>query len=376
MREQRPSQGLVTVPRNSRVHRLACIRESVDFSCDRQRAVQVSFATNARLLLSKQRRLVNPVLLYITVRTSRMHSAIAQTETIPADIIGPLRDSADILKSADPDAAQLRQRFHEDGYIYLRQFFGKDDIMAARRDVFARLAAVDEIAEPAVDGVFTGRSKRTEIESDAGKFWRSVSETWTLRRLSHGRQLHKLMDIVLGEESRVQDYIFLRPAGPGKHTQVHCDAPFFTRTTQSVATAWIALGDVPVRQGGLFVLENSHRFEDIVDSYRGFDVATDTSRKAAREETPVQLARARGSRVLTTDFDAGDIVVFGMFLLHGALDNVSKQNEVRLSCDVRYQLASAACDPRYFGPDPSGTTGASYGELVGAKAMTEAWHQR
>ena len=69
-------------------------------------------------------------------------------------------------------------------------------------------------------------------------------------------------------------------------------------------------------------------------------------------------------------------MVFGMFLLHGALDNTSAEGRVRLSCDVRYQVASAELDGRYFGANPTGTTGAGYGELVGAKPMTEDWHVR
>ena len=296
----------------------------------------------------------------------------SQGELIPAELVAPLRESNAV--GSEPQA--LRARLEADGYIYLRGFFDRQDVMAARRDVFSRLAAVGEIAQPAVDGIHTGASERDALVPDRGEFWRSVSETWTLRRLSHGRQLHHLMDAVLGESARVQDYIFLRPAGPGKSTPVHCDYPFFTRLTEQVATAWIALGDVPLRTGPLFIVEGSHRFEDIVESYRGFDVALDTSRKAARSETTVELAKARGARLLTSDFGAGDVVVFNMFLLHGALDNVSERGEVRLSCDVRYQVASAAQDPRYFGSDPSGTTGAGYGELVGAKAMTEAWHVR
>ena len=31
---------------------------------------------------------------------------------------------------------------------------------------------------------------------------------------------------------------------------------------------------------------------------------------------------------------------------------------------------------RYFGADPGGTTGAGYGELNGAKPLTEPWHIR
>lgn len=301
-----------------------------------------------------------------------MQTAISQGERLSPEYLAPLRDSSVL----GDDGNALRQRYHDDGYVYLRGFFDREDIMSARRDVFGRLAAVGEIADPAIEGVFTGRSNRRQQVDDLGAFWRSVSETWNLRRLSHGARLHALMDQLLGDDSCVQDYIFLRPAGPGKHTQVHCDYPFFTRTTEQVATAWIALGDVPLRMGPLFVVEGSHRFSDIVDSYRGFDVALDKTRKAARAESPLQLAAERDTRILTADFGAGDIVVFGMFLLHGALDNVSTNNEVRLSCDVRYQIAHAPRDPRYFGPDPTGTTGAGYGELVGAKAMTEEWHQR
>ena len=49
---------------------------------------------------------------------------------------------------------------------------------------------------------------------------------------------------------------------------------------------------------------------------------------------------------------------------------------MRLSCDVRYQPVAEPIDPRYFGPNPGGTTGAGYGELNGAKPLTQAWHVR
>ncbi len=301
-----------------------------------------------------------------------MDSIVAQGDTIEQLHIAPLRES---IEAVD-DAAELHSRIKADGYIYLRQFFAQTDVMAARRDILTRLQEVNEIAEPAIDGIFTGNSSRREMHPDAYKFWRSVSETWTLRRLSHGRRLHTIMDHLLGEESRVQDYLFLRPAGPGKHTNIHCDAPFFTRTTENVATAWVTLGNIPTRMGPLFIVENSHLYADVTDRFRGFDYSEENSDQASMSESPLELIKKRNCRLLTTDFTAGDVVIFGMYLLHGALDNVSTSNEVRLTCDVRYQAASAKLDPRYFGSDPTGTTGRSYGELVGAKAMTEEWHQR
>ena len=291
---------------------------------------------------------------------------------IDPGLLGDIRASGHLAGRA----GALRERLAEDGYVYLPGFFPVDDIIAARQAIFERLHAVGEIAAPPVGGIFTGASERDEKISSRGEFWRSVSESWALRRVSHGPALHGLMADLLDAPARAQDFIFLRPAGPGKRTHIHCDSPFFTRTTDQVLTAWIALGDVPLRQGPLFIMEGSHRIDELVDSYRGFDVARDTDRKAARDESPTAFAEKYRCRILTNDFGAGDIVIFNMFLLHGALDNVSSSNEVRLSCDVRYQLASAELDPRYFGPNPGGTTGAGYGELVGARALTEAWHIR
>ena len=65
-----------------------------------------------------------------------------------------------------------------------------------------------------------------------------------------------------------------------------------------------------------------------------------------------------------------------MFTMHGTFDNHSPQGRVRLSCDVRWQPASDPLDPRYAGSDPPGTTGIGYGELNGAKPLTEDWHTR
>ena len=211
---------------------------------------------------------------------------------------------------------------------------------------------------------------------DLGAFWKSVCETWSLRRITHGPRLYGLMSAVFGEPARGQDYLFLRPANRGKFTNLHCDYGFFTRTTESVLTAWIALGDVPISEGPLFVVEGSHRFDDIVDSQKGFDVARDTHRTAAFDMTPLQFAEERDTRLLTRDFAAGDVVIFPMFTLHGSLQNASEHNRVRLSVDVRYQRLSDTADERYFGPSPTGTTGIGYGELVGAKPLTEAWHIR
>ena len=83
-------------------------------------------------------------------------AAVAQSQALPGHLIEPLRDSRDLLD----DPPRLRERPATDGYLYVPGFFARDDVMAARRDIFTRLADVDEIAEPPIDGIATGRSAR------------------------------------------------------------------------------------------------------------------------------------------------------------------------------------------------------------------------
>ena len=109
---------------------------------------------------------------------------------------------------------------------------------------------------------------------------------------------------------------------------------------------------------------------------RGFDVATDSSRRAELGSDAITFAGQRGTRLLTRDFEPGDLALFGMYTAHGSLDNHSAIGRVRLSCDVRWQPVSMPADERYFGDDPRGTTGAGYAELNGAKPLTHEWHVR
>ena len=67
---------------------------------------------------------------------------------------------------------------------------------------------------------------------------------------------------------------------------------------------------------------------------------------------PITLQRKLGGRWLTTDYQAGDVLVFSMYLVHGALDNRSEKGRCRLTSDTRYQLASEPLDERWNGEQP------------------------
>jgi len=301
-----------------------------------------------------------------------MHGCRVKGRDVPPALIGELTDSAALL--GEPEL--LRSRLQEDGYLFLKAVLPATAVHAARREVFQRLLQVGEIAEPAAAGIATGGSRRAELEPDLGGFWKSVSETPTLRSVSHGSSIGAILSLLFGEPARPQDYMFLRAAALGRATGLHFDYPFFTRAHDQVATVWLPIGDVPVSDGPLVVVEGSNQFRDLIDPMIGFDISTDKTRKADLGIDAITFAEQRRTRLLTRNFEAGDIALFGMYTAHGSLDNHSSIGRVRLSCDVRWQPATLPVDDRYFGSNPPGTTGAGYGELVGAKPMTQEWHVR
>jgi ectoine hydroxylase-related dioxygenase (phytanoyl-CoA dioxygenase family) len=301
-----------------------------------------------------------------------MRGCSVKGRPVPPALVGELADSAGLVD--DPQA--LRARLADDGYLFLKGVLPRSSVLAARREVFARLVQVGEIAEPADAGIATGGSRRAELMPDLGRFWKSVSEGVALRSASHGEAMNRIMSLVLGEAARAQDYLFLRAGAPGRATGLHFDYPFFTRAHDRVLTVWLPLGDVPVSDGPLVVVEGSNRFRDLIEPMIGFDISRDGARKADLGSDAIAFAQQRGTRLLTRNFEAGDVALFGMYTAHGSLDNHSTLNRVRLSCDLRWQPASLPLDERYFGSDPPGTTGRGYGELNGAKPLTQEWHVR
>jgi ectoine hydroxylase-related dioxygenase (phytanoyl-CoA dioxygenase family) len=60
-----------------------------------------------------------------------------------------------------------------------------------------------------------------------------------------------------------------------------------------------------------------------------------------------------GGRWLTAEFEAGDFLTFGMFLVHASCDNRTA-DRLRISSDSRYQRASEPVDDRWVGINPPG----------------------
>jgi len=297
--------------------------------------------------------------------------AVIQQREIPGELLGELQECTGGPKD-------LRAALAEHGYVLVRGALDVDTVMTARAEVFGRLKSVGEIAEPIIDGIATGESLRPDPHGDGGSFWRSVSEGNALRAVTHGECLVTLAAELHGEVARAHDLVYLRPTPSGRATNLHFDFPFFAGFAERILTSWIPLGDVPVSDGPLVIVEDSPGFSDLIDPLRAMDFAAEHANQTVQtaayekqnEQHPIDLALARGGRLLTADFRAGDVVFFSMFTLHGSLDNKSPVQRVRLSCDVRWQpFSENSADPRYFGANPTGSKGGGYADMRGAKPL-------
>lgn len=285
-----------------------------------------------------------------------------QGRPIPEQLVGELVE-ADLNGDL---GAQLEQ----EGYLLLRGVHSADDVQAARNEVLKRLAEVDEVAEPAADGIATGRSQRTALHPDLGAFWKSVSDGPALRNVINGPRIEAAMSRLFGEPAAPFGFAWLRTMALGRASPLHVDHPYMNRGTERLVTVWTPIGSVEQEEGPLYMVEGSHRWPELKERFEGHDVDRDPSRPGHLHEHPADLAEAHGSRLLTTAFRPGDCMVFGMFTAHAAFDNGSRGGRVRVSCDTRFQPASEPMDERFAGPNPPAHGGKGYGCLSAAQPMT------
>ena len=117
------------------------------------------------------------------------------------------------------------------------------------------------------------------------------------------------------------------------------------RGSRRLTTAWIPWHDIDLRTGGVAVVEGSHSltgFERVRCTYGEQEVHGMLS-----SDPHECLSWDSSSRWLTSDYRAGDVLVFTMDLLHGSCTNRNNADApLRLSSDIRFQPRSDPVDNR------------------------------
>jgi ectoine hydroxylase-related dioxygenase (phytanoyl-CoA dioxygenase family) len=264
-------------------------------------------------------------------------------ETGP-EAFGTLQDSSELAA----DTEGLRSRMETDGYLLLRGLVDRDSVLAARREImlkFAIAGEIDSINHPVMDGIQSTESFIDKVNLVA--FSESLRSGLAYNRVVAGPEIMGFFDRFLGGKARSFDFRWPRFMRPGEASGIHCDAPYITRGTTNLWSAWIPLGDIAMHEGALMVLSGSHMNEQLRLSYGMRDA--DRDKIGWLSTDPAELRRRLGGRWLSTDFRAGDVLLFGPYLVHGSLDNNSAERRCRLSSDTRYLLAGDELDQRWNG---------------------------
>jgi ectoine hydroxylase-related dioxygenase (phytanoyl-CoA dioxygenase family) len=273
---------------------------------------------------------------------------------------GFLRESS----SASADFDGLRSRLAADGYLYLKGFFRRKDVLEVRKGILARMRDLNLIL-PSSDllGAMANPGRRTVFMPELARNNRA------LESLIYGKEVMQFYASLLQGPVLHYDFTWFRPVGPGRGTAPHCDLVYMGRGTRRVFTMWVPYGDVSLQLGGLMVLEHSHLKSTLLRNYLSRDVDSYCINRPGADQAqtsdsllwdgklakdPVSLRKKLGGRWLTAEYAAGDMVTFCMTLVHGSLDN--QTDEIRLSSDSRYQLATETVDDRWIGINPAGHT--------------------
>lgn len=282
---------------------------------------------------------------------------------------GELRRSDEVKH----DIAALRQRFADDGYLYIPGFFAREDVLAARARITEMLEqkGLLDPAYPAIEGLKREGADMSFLSDPraAVEFMNSVSrKNPAMLRLLYSGALIELFEKFFGDEVRHFDFTWVRTMGKGFGTDPHCDNVYMGRGSSRLCTVWTPYGDISYDIGGLMILEGSHQQAERLKHYlnRDVDVYCENRPEAARiksgeiawkwggvlSNNPYSLRQHLGGRWLSAEYRMGDILIFGMRTVHASLDN--QTSVFRFSTDTRYQPASEPIDNRWIGENPIG----------------------
>ena len=254
-----------------------------------------------------------------------------------ADII-ELRDSNDLLG----DVPALHARMEEDGYLLLRSLIDRAKVLAARETVLAYMEEHNALVPdtPVLEGVMGGRSPQM-------MGIKGIAHHEDVLAVLEGDELVSFYDAYFGEPSTTYHYKWLRGVGNEEYTGAHYDFVYMGRGSTNLHTTWVPFGDIPVDQGTLAMCVGSNHLESfapIRDTYGQMDVDRDLIEGWFTKD-PMEIVEKFGGQWATTDFRAGDVILFGMHTMHASTTN--RTNRFRLSCDIRFQPASDPIDPRW-----------------------------
>ena len=246
----------------------------------------------------------------------------------------------------EEDQKKLINKLKENGYLLIKGLHDKQEISSIRKKIISILTK-DDIFDSGKNEI-TGNLKEGIIKTSTVRGNEKIKIP-ELDILYSRNKFTSFFEKILGGEIISPEFKWLRTVGKGSSSKTHCDSVYMGRGTKKMLTCWTPIGDVSPQMGGLAICLNSHKKNEILKTYAKSDVDIDLI-EGHFTDNPLEMVDKFGCKWATTHFEAGDVLIFSIFLMHASLTNTT--NSLRISCDTRYQRKDDKRDNRWFGECP------------------------
>ncbi len=239
--------------------------------------------------------------------------------------LGELRVSSEALD----DPAELRRRIQEDGYLFFKKLQDPDRLLKLRAEMLEPMRAGGWLqpGTELIDGVANIDRRCTEGDTAYTDVYHNIYALESFHRAGHWPEVLEVMEKIIGgpvlpHPSKIARIWF--PQYTEHTTPAHQDFVHFQGAFETF-TCWAPVGDCPIELGGLAILPGSHKSNMVFDHHFSLgagNLIVDTEQQ--------------GSDWLTTNYEAGDSLIFHSLTIHEALPNVTP-DRMRISLDNRYQ---------------------------------------
>ncbi|ETN46920.1 uncharacterized protein HMPREF1541_01109 [Cyphellophora europaea CBS 101466] len=312
------------------------------------------------------------------------HKFFANDGPLDPSQIGYLRPT-----TLDIPISEVRRRFDQDGYVFLKGLLPRADVLAAREAYFTLLSPSGVLApgtDP-VDGIFDASKDPLDYPGIGAGVADSngrptgphpeVAERFVdLALQAHHESWYKDVfcrhPVLRGYVSRLTGWgeadtlavrrTLLRNNTPGNPAiGVHYDQIFLRHGEDTSVTAWVPMGDVDVRGGGLMYLERGHQLgAEIEEAFAAKARASGLTAEEAKDAFnrnmmsggvlaggAAEFGRRYGRRWLVTEYEAGDVVLHNAYAIHASTINHDPNNKIRLGTDLRFVNSARPWDTRW-----------------------------
>ena len=244
-----------------------------------------------------------------------------------AEDIRELRVSNDAID----DPVELQCRIADEGYLFFKRMQNPDKMWELRSVMMTRIQEVGWLlpdTDP-VEGIADVSRQCTEGDLEYTAGYSHVYKSEAFHRAGHWPEVTEMIAKIMGRPIMPQPQQIARiwfPKFTEHTTPMHQDFVHFQGNFETL-TSWAPIGDCPIELGGLAVIPGSHKVERVLDHH--FSLGAGGLAVNVDEEEEIEPTW------YSTDYEAGDTLIFPALTIHRALPNYT-EDRLRLSLDNRY----------------------------------------